>query len=296
MFTKRAGAFVVGVSVLALSTLGVTAGCTTTTRVVDNRDGSASSSGGNDNLPLVDADQLGGSCSGFGTSPGNTAAFATDKCPAGVCLVETRGTFELYCSADCDKVRCPTGWLCQDVDLGLKRACFKDPNAAVDPEQDAGPPAKAAFTDEKLLGYRANSSSTAMLALADFQDKTAAKSDLVVVIIGGLWDRYGNDQLADLQTSTLPRVTWVGVVMNGTAPGSAATPSHLAMWHSKYPATNLLLDSKMEKLESGFGIPTALPTIVGLDARTLDEVGRDVGYHEESALKTLIDGWRAKLK
>lgn len=292
----REGAILLlGSSLLALTAFGVAAGCTATSvQVIDTRDGSAGSAPGSD-LPVVSADQLGGACSGFGTSPGQTAAFSTDGCPAGVCVVDARNDLTLFCSADCDKVQCPPGWLCQAADHGVARACFRDPDApAADP--DAGTSSPVAFTDQKLLGYRANTSASSMLALSDFRDPAAANSDLVIVVIGSIWDAFGNKQLADLQTSTIPRVTWVGLLINGDKPDGPAAASDLASWHSQYPATNLLLDSKMEKLGSGFGVPEALPTVIALDVRTLKEVGRDVGYRAPDALKNAVDAWRAKAK
>ena len=99
-----------------------------TTQVVESGPG-ASDGGTQSALPQISADKLGKSCSGFGTSVGDTAAFKSADCQGGICLVDGR-TIESYCSADCDVSACPAGYLCQSVTLGAaKRACFRDPNA-----------------------------------------------------------------------------------------------------------------------------------------------------------------------
>ena len=291
-FTRALSA-VASWAVLAASVVSLAEGCSTTTQVVDERDGAAGPTASN--LPPVSADQLGGSCTGFGTGIGETAAFATDMCPAGVCIVETRSTLELYCSADCDEVSCPTGWLCQPADHGVAHACFKDPNAPA--PADSGPAQPPSYKDTKLTGYRANTSAVTTLALADFQSAAAAKGDLVVLVVGSLWDPYSPKQLQDLQTAAIPRVTWVGVLINGTSPNSAATPANLATWHGKYAATNLMLDSTFTVLGAGYGATLdAVPTLIALDARTLVELDRSQGYSMPSALASLVDGWRLKAK
>lgn len=104
----------------------VIAACTT--QVVQSGP-EASDGGTSSTLPPISADKLGKTCSGFGTSVGDTAAFKSADCQGGICLVDGR-TIESYCSADCDVSACPAGYLCQSVTLGAaKRACFRDPNA-----------------------------------------------------------------------------------------------------------------------------------------------------------------------
>lgn len=103
----------------------VMAACTT--QIVES--GPEASDGTQSALPPISADKLGKTCSGFGTSVGDTAAFKSADCQGGICLVDGR-TIESYCSADCDVSACPAGYLCQSVTLGAaKRACFRDPNA-----------------------------------------------------------------------------------------------------------------------------------------------------------------------
>ena len=98
---------------------------------------SSSTNTGTSNLPPVSADKLGEPCSGFGTSPGDTATFQDTDCGAGICLVDLTGNdIVSYCSADCDKYSCPSGYVCKPNTLGeTKHACFIDPNAQPD---DAG--------------------------------------------------------------------------------------------------------------------------------------------------------------
>ena len=93
---------------------------------------SSSSSSDQPKLPGVSADKLGQICTGFGTSPGDTATFKDDAdCKAGYCLVDLTGNEILsYCTADCDVYSCPSGYVCNPVTLGdTKHACFVDPNA-----------------------------------------------------------------------------------------------------------------------------------------------------------------------
>jgi hypothetical protein len=244
-------------------------------------------------LPPVAADQLGARCAGYGTGVDQTAAFPSDQCPAGVCLVDGR-SFEFYCSADCDKVRCPDGWLCQATDNGVKHACFKDPShVAATP--DAGPSA-VNYLDAKLPAYRANSSTATTLALADFKDPLASSADLVVVLVGSLWDFFSQKQLATLKTVATPRVTWVAILADGSPPNTPPTAADLAKWHSNFPGTTMLLDPNVVTLGAGFGTFQAFPNLIALDARTLKEVDRNEGaLVDEAALTAQIATWRSKL-
>ena len=99
---------------------------------------STSNGGTGAQLPPISADKLGNTCTGFGTSPGDTATFKDSAdCQGGYCLVDLTGNdIVSYCTADCDVYSCPSGYVCKAVTLGdAKHACFIDPNAQPD---DAG--------------------------------------------------------------------------------------------------------------------------------------------------------------
>jgi hypothetical protein len=87
--------------------------------------------------PPIAADQVGAACSGVGTSPGDTALFAHDDCPAGFCVADARTGLDTYCTADCDGKTCPEGYTCETVTFGdAKKACLTDGSAKAKP--DAG--------------------------------------------------------------------------------------------------------------------------------------------------------------
>lgn len=119
---------------------------------------SSSSSADKPKLPEISADKLGQGCSGFGTSPGDSASFKDGDCQGGYCLVDLTGNVDLanfpsYCSADCDVYSCPTGYICKEVTLGdTKHACFIDPNA---PQ-----PVDAGTCEEPSGKYRVTATST----------------------------------------------------------------------------------------------------------------------------------------
>lgn len=263
--------------------------CTTTTTTTSN--GSSSGSSG-ENLPEVGADQLGQSCSGVGTSIGDTAAFASESCPAGICVADARSGLSTFCSADCTKVRCPAGWACEDTTVGGKRVCFP----TGEPVDDAGADAPMkTFVDEPLTGYRAGATAKSTFAISDFKDPTRSKVDIVVVVVGGLWDTFGTKFLSDLEKqATIPRVSWVVVVMDGTKPEGGATTSDLDKWHASYPKRDMLLDSRLAKLGSGIPNVTAIPTFVVLHAATLKVIERTVGAPTD--ISGQVDTWRAKAK
>ncbi len=248
------------------------------------------------NLPEISADKLGGACSGFGTSPGDTAAFTTDTCPGEVCLVDTREGLELYCSADCSKVSCPAGYLCGDVDHGVQRACFKDPNAP--PPEDGGKvdaEPQSPF-DLKLPGYLAGASTQGSVAISDFKDPTAASRDLIVLVITGRWEPNTNHLLEDLDGTTLSRTALVFVVSEGAQSSVGATAADLSAWHTAHAKQIMVLDPLLAKLGPALGTFEALPSFVAYDARTLKEVGRDLGYPGLTEFKATLDKWRAAAK
>jgi hypothetical protein len=244
---------------------------------------------GQSSLPLVDADDLGGKCSGFGTSIGDTAAFASDSCPAGICLVDAREGLELYCSADCTKVRCPDGWLCETTSVGSKRACFKDPNAPAKGEPDAATP--ASWLDEKLPAYRAGRSAAGTASIRDYADPTKTNRDLVILVIGGLWDSAGREFLSDPINRDAPRVAWISVLVEGPTPNVPAKATDFSQWHKAYPGIDMVLDPGLATLKPAMKNPLeALPTFVALDAATLEYIGEEMGW---ATILETVETWRS---
>lgn len=276
---------------VAAALLGsIVVACTTTTTTTTN--GSSSGSSG-ENLPEVGADQLGQSCSGVGTSIGDTAAFASESCPAGICVADARSGLSTFCSADCTKVKCPAGWACEDTTVGKKRVCFPTGEPVA---EDAGSDATMkTFLDEPLTGYRANSSAKSTFAISDFRDPTRANVDIVVVMIGGAWDVYGNKFLSDLDAQpAIPRVSWVIVLADGAKAGGGATTSDLDKWHTAHPKRDMVLDSALAKLGSGIPNVIAFPTFVVLHAATLKQVDRTEGAPAD--IPAQVQTWRNKAK
>lgn len=249
-------------------------------------------------LPEISADQIGGACAGYGTSIGDTAAFKTDRCPAGICLVDARSGLDEYCSADCDKVRCPTGFKCEAVTLGsAKHACFRDPNAPApsdDNGADAGP---TSFLDAKLTGYRKDTSSPTDITLNDYADPTGTERDLVIVVVNGSWAYPCNDMMKDLSTNTFLRVAWLSVLESGSGgPGSDATAADFLAWHTKYPHLDTALDPKLATLGVGLGTLEGVPKLFVFNAKTMKLIATDKGYAGVDALRDSIQTWRNSVK
>jgi hypothetical protein len=278
--------------VLALVTLGA---CSSTNTVV-HVTGDGGSAVDPSTLPEVSADELGADCSGFGTSIGDTAMFTSDGCAAGVCLVDARSGLNEYCSADCDKVRCPTGYLCQATTLDPARhACFKDPDA---PPTDAGTvdAGPVSFLDARLTCFAKGSTAQTSFALRDFADPSGATRDLVIVLVDGAWSTYDVMQLADLDTSTYSRVEILSVLHEGAMPGGGATLADLTKWHTKYSHVDTCVDSKLAMLGPGLGTITAVPSWFVFDARTMKQIATEQGYMDTSTLPGQIETWRAMAK
>lgn len=291
---RTSASFCVLSCVLGLAGLVGLGACTTTNTVV-HVTGDGGTAADPSTLPEVAADQLGAACSGFGTSIGDTALFTSDGCAAGVCLVDARSGLEEYCSADCNKVRCPTGYLCQATTLDpAKRACFKDPDApATDAGTDAGP---VSFLDERMTCFKKSSTAQTTLSLRDFADPTGATRDLVIVLVNGAWSTYDVKQLDDLQTSTYSRVEILSVLQDGAMPGGGATLSDLTKWHTKYSHVDTCLDSKLTQLEPGLGMITAVPSWFVFNARTMKQIATEQGYMDTTTLPGQIETWRTMAK
>lgn len=245
--------------------------------------------GSGSNLPPIGADQLGQACSGFGTSPGDTAGFEDPDCGGGVCLVDAASGFDLYCSADCDKVACPEGYLCQDTTLGsVKRACFKDPDYVA--------PAEKTFLDTDLPGFRANASSQSTFNLRTFADPDALSRDLVVAVVTAGWSVPDKALAQDLKASSIKRVAWVFILADGFgSPGDGATTKDLSTWHADSKYLDVLLDQDLKALKE-LGPYVVVPSFVAFDAVTMKEVGRDKGYSGQDGLATSVAGWKSKAK
>lgn len=266
-------------------------GCTTGTSYYGagpTSDGGTTPSTG----PLIDAEKLGGRCSGYGTSIGDTAAFPTDDCPAGMCVADARSGLDLFCSADCSNARCPEGWVCETTSVSSKKVCLKGPDyepPKSTKDQDA---AVADYRDQKLVGYRAEFSTSMRLSLRDFADEDRADVDLVVLMLGGLWEPHSARVLDEKLYSDWKRVRLVSVLIEGTQPAVGATSSNIIAWRNKHPGHNMLLDPSFTTLAPLFdGDIDALPIFIGLDAKTLEPVGQSKGVIDE----TDVEAWRDKL-
>jgi hypothetical protein len=257
--------------------------------------------GGAGTGPEIDASKLGGACSGFGTGIGQTAAFESEDCAAGICLVDAREGLSLYCSADCASASCPSGWECKAVDLGAaEHACFKVPGGQ---EEDGGTTdaAVASGLDAPLTGYEAGAKSTSTFSIASFKDPSQVATDLIVLVVSGSWSIYDQKLMEDLESASFTKTVIVSVLVEGGTVGKGATASDLATWHSEYPKHAKVLDASLAKLGGTIGALApgeieAFPTLIALDASSLKEVGRQAGYEAPAALEATIEGWRAKTK
>ena len=270
--------------------------CSTTTTVIQSG-GDGGSGVDPSTLPDVSADKLGAKCSGFGTSIGDTALFNSDMCGAGVCLVDARTGLDEYCSADCDKVRCPTGYLCQATSLDTSRhACFRDPNAPATTDGGTTDAAPASFLDARLSGFAKGKTTQTDFALRDFADPTGATRDLVLVLVDAVWSQYDQMQMADLDTTTISRAEVLSVLSDGPMPNGGATLTDLKNWHTRYPQVDTCVDSQLGKLGSGLGTITAYPTWFVFSARTMKQIATEQGYMTPDALATQVETWRAMAK
>ena len=291
-----ARALLVGLGVVALGASSSIA-CSTTNVVAVRGDGGTS--GGNPSLPEIPADQLGAACSGFGTSIGDTALFPDPDCAGGSCLVDARTGLESYCSADCDKVNCPTGYLCQPTSLNPDtHACFIDPNA---PADDGGPGADGSptvgYLDVRLPAYKSGQSTLTDLALDDYADPTGATRDLVIVLVQGRWSPFDLRQISDLnKAAPIARAELVSVLIQGEAPNADATSADLTAWHTAYPNVDTCLDPELAQLGVGLGAVTAFPSWFVFSARTMKLVASEQGYMEAPMLATTVESWRAMAK
>lgn len=264
--------------------------CTTTTTQVTPGSGNGAAPDPS-TLPEISADKLGKACAGFGTGIGQTALFKDDDCASGFCLVDARTGLDEYCSADCEKVRCPAGWTCEAIDNGSTgHACFQDPTSAAPPP----PAAPTSYLDKELTGYHARTSKTAMLKLRDYADATRAKNDLVIAVLHGPWAIYSTNMMDSLVASPPARTAIVVVLVEGDGPSVPAKTSDLTAFHGKYAGLDVMLDPELATL-TPLGPLQALPAYVAFDAKTLKEVGRDMGFTED-AFATMVEDWRAKAK
>jgi hypothetical protein len=276
-----------------------------TTKTIETRTVNATPDGGGattGNGPPIDASLLGGACSGYGTGIGQTAAFQTEDCAGGVCLVDAREGLSLYCSADCTNATCPEGWECRDVDNGaVTRACFRVEGASNGGDSGTTDAAVASAFEAPLTGYQAGASATTTFSIASFEDPSQTSTDLIVLIVCGRWSVYDQKLMEDLETATLTKTLIVSVLADGTKVGDGATKSDLTAWHTQFPKHAKVLDSQLAVLGPKIGKLApgeieAFPTLIGLDASTLNEVGRSTGYEAPESLKTRLEGWRAKTK
>jgi hypothetical protein len=283
-------------SSFAIAAMLLVLACTTSNTDVRPAPGGGAGSG-----PLIDPSQLGAACSGFGTGIGQTAAFKTDDCPAGICLVDAREDLSSYCSADCATATCPDGWECQPVDLGAaEHACFR---VGGDTDGDTTDAAVASGFDAPLTGYLAGANASTTFAISRFKDPSKSATELIVLVVSARWSTFDHALMEDLETATFTKTVIVSVLADGAKVGGGATKTDLAAWHAEYPAHAKVLDSELAVLSSdigalgsGSGEIEAFPTLIGLDASTLEEVGRQVGYAASTELKATLDAWRAKTK
>lgn len=129
--------------------------------------------------------QVGASCSGVGTSDGAVAAFDDhDECPADICVADARGDdFASYCSADCSKKNCPSGYECIKNKFARgddpKNVCVKaDPDAAGDDDDDDDAPTGTIPASD--VGDHCSGVGTSDGSIAAFGGKSACPGDICV--------------------------------------------------------------------------------------------------------------------
>ena len=95
--------------------------------------------------------------------------------------------------------------------------------------------------------------------------------------------------------ATIARAALVTVLVEGSATGKGATDADFSSWHSSYGFIDAMLDPELAKL-TGLGPFEAVPAYVAFDAKSLTEVGRDMGWPDLATFQTAVEGFRTKAK
>lgn len=127
-----------------------------------------------------------------------------------------------------------------------------------------------------VTGYLPGKTLTSKLSLVDVFDPDGKTHDLVAVLLCASWDSVSNKMMADLSSAAPNRVALFSVMGEGPTQGVAATLQNLETWRAKVPSVAFNgLDPSFSQF-TGVRV-TALPTIVLLDARTMEIVSLEAG-------------------
>jgi hypothetical protein len=127
-----------------------------------------------------------------------------------------------------------------------------------------------------VTGYLPGKTLTSKLSLVDVFDPDGKTHDLVAVLLCASWDAVSNKMMADLSGAAPRRVALFSVMGEGPTVGVAATLTNLETWRAKVPSVAFNgLDPSFSQF-TGVQV-TALPTIVLLDARTMEIVSLEAG-------------------
>ena len=127
-----------------------------------------------------------------------------------------------------------------------------------------------------VTGFLPGKTLTSKLSLVDVFDPDGKTHDLVAVLLCASWDSVSNKMMADLSAAAPNRVALFSVMGEGPTVGVAATLQNLETWRAKVPSVAFNgLDPSFSQF-TGVQV-TALPTIVLLDARTMEIVSLEAG-------------------
>jgi hypothetical protein len=127
-----------------------------------------------------------------------------------------------------------------------------------------------------VTGYLPGKSLTSTLSLVDVFDPDGKTHDLVAVLLCASWDPISNKMMADLSAAAPNRVALFSVMGQGPTVGVAATLTNLETWRAKVPSVAFnTLDPSFSQF-TGVRV-TAFPTVVLLDARTMEIVSLEQG-------------------
>lgn len=142
-----------------------------------------------------------------------------------------------------------------------------------------------------FTGYPPGITSASFVQMATFYDPEGRTHDLVAILMVNVWDSHSREAMAALAPPQLPdRVALISVLGEADAPQKPAALADLTEWRTRASVGVWhVLDPRFAQFPEAVGVKQASPSMILLDARTMEIVRDEAGAVTADAKKFFED-------
>lgn len=150
----------------------------------------------------------------------------------------------------------------------------------------------------RFSGYVPGASTTSRVQMADLYDPEGRTHDIVALLLASTYGMPSIDMTYSLHQTGLPPRVDVVLILGSASLQQGAKLEDLAMWRAAIdlPQAWALLDSRFSQFPTVSRDLNGTPTIILLDARTMEIVSVRTGYTEPPVLRRQLEDVQTEVK